>query len=46
MKGLMKLFSQVCDDFKDIGLIYEVFTFVDVNQLVSKLTTWDDRIKQ
>jgi IS5 family transposase len=28
-----------------MGLIREVFTFVDASQLISKLTTWDDRDK-
>jgi len=26
-----------------MGLIREVFTFVDASHLISKLTTWDDR---
>ena len=26
-----------------MGLIREIFTFVDASQLISKLTTWDDR---
>ncbi len=41
----MNIFSQVCDSLKGMGLIREVFTFVDASQLVSKLTTWDDRDK-
>ena len=36
---LMALFSQVRDRLKGMGLIREVFTFVDASQLVSKLTT-------
>lgn len=40
---LMKIFSQVRAGLKNMGLIREVFTFVDASQLVSKLTTWDDR---
>lgn len=42
---LMGIFSQVRDSLKNMGLIREVFTFVDASQLVSKLTTWDDRDK-
>lgn len=42
---LMAIFSQVRDSLKQMGLIREVFTFVDASQLVSKLTTWDDRDK-
>ncbi len=30
---------------REIGLIKEIFTFVDASQLFSKLTTWDDRDK-
>lgn len=41
--GLMAIFSQVRGALKGMGLIREVFTFVDASQLVSKLTTWDDR---
>ena len=44
-KRLMDVFSQVRHSLKDMGLIREVFTFVDASQLVSKLTTWDDRDK-
>ena len=43
--NLMKLFSQVRDSLKAMGLIKEIFTFVDASHLVSKLTTWDDRDK-
>jgi len=42
---LMEVFSRVRDGLKAMGLIREVFTFVDASQLVSKLTTWDDRDK-
>ena len=42
---LMNVFSLVRDSLKHMGLIREVFTFVDASQLVSKLTTWDDRDK-
>ena len=42
---LMDIFSHVRDSLKHMGLIREVFTFVDASQLVSKLTTWDDRDK-
>ena len=44
-KRLMDVFSQVRHSLKDMGLIREVFTFVEASQLVSKLTTWDDRDK-
>ncbi len=44
-KRLMGIFNQVRDSLKGMGLIREVFTFVDASQLVSKLTTWDDRDK-
>jgi len=40
---LMDIFSLVRDSLHGMGLIREVFTFVDASQLVSKLTTWDDR---
>lgn len=42
---LMGIFSQVRESLNNMGLIREVFTFVDASQLVSKLTTWDDRDK-
>ena len=42
---LMNLFTQVRDSLKSMGLIREVFTFVDASHLISKLTTWDDRDK-
>jgi transposase, IS5 family len=42
---LLWWFSQVRNSLKDTGLIREVFTFVEASQLVSKLTTWDDRDK-
>ena len=38
-KRFMALFYQVRDRLKGMGLIREVFTFVDASQLVSKLTT-------
>ena len=44
-KRLMYLFSVVRTSLMSMGLIKEVFTFVDASQLVSKLTTWDDRDK-
>lgn len=44
-KGLMELFNQVRASLISMGLIREVFTFVDASQLVSKLTTWDERDK-
>ena len=44
-KGLMDLFANVRTNLIAMGLIREVFTFVDASQLISKLTTWDDRDK-
>lgn len=44
-KRLMALFTQVRESLKSMGLIREVFTFVDASHLISKLTTWDDRDK-
>lgn len=44
-KRLMDIFSQVRSSLREMGLIKEVFTFVDASHLVSKLTTWDDRDK-
>ena len=40
---LMDIFSQVRNSLQGMGLIREIFTFVDASQLISKLTTWDDR---
>ena len=40
---LMDIFSQVSNSLRELGLIREIFTFVDASQLISKLTTWDDR---
>jgi IS5 family transposase len=40
---LMDIFSQVRNGLQGMGLIREIFTFVDASQLISKLTTWDDR---
>lgn len=42
---LMNIFSHVRGSLREMGLIKEIFTFVDASQLVSKLTTWDDRDK-
>lgn len=42
-KRLMDLFNRLRAGLKAAGLIREVFTFVDASQLVSKLSTWDDR---
>ena len=39
----MDIFSQVRNSLREMGLIREIFTFVDASQLISKLTTWDDR---
>jgi len=44
-ENLMTIFDQVRDSLKQMGLIREVFTFVDASHLISKLTTWDDRDK-
>lgn len=40
---LMDIFSLVRNSLQSMGLIREIFTFVDTSQLISKLTTWDDR---
>lgn len=40
---MMEIFQRFRENLKEAGLIREVFTFVDASQLVSKLTTWDDR---
>ena len=40
---LMDIFSQVRNSLREMGLIREIFTFVDASQLISKLTSWDDR---
>jgi IS5 family transposase len=42
-KNIMAVFQRVRESFKAMGLIREVFTFVDASHLISKLTTWDDR---
>ena len=42
-KRLMEIFDRLRSSLKAAGLIREVFTFVDASQLVSKLSTWDDR---
>ncbi len=44
-RGMMNLFDRVRSGLVSMGLVREVFTFVDASQLVSKLTTWDDRDK-
>ena len=44
-KRLMDIFATLRTGLKEAGLIREVFTFVDASQLVSKLSTWDDRDK-
>jgi len=43
IERLMDIFSQVRNSLQGMGLIREIFTFVDASQLISKLTTWDDR---
>ena len=40
---LMAIFAQVRACLHEMGLIREVFTFVDASELIIKLTTWDDR---
>lgn len=42
---LMGLFERVHQSLKQQGVLAEVFTFVDASQLISKLSTWDDRDK-
>lgn len=42
-KRLMDIFNQLRTRLQSAGLIREVFTFVDASQLISKLSTWDDR---
>lgn len=42
-KRLMDIFNCLRASLKAAGLIREVFTFVDASQLVSKLSTWDER---
>ena len=44
-ENLMDIFTRVRLSLKSMGLIREVFTFVDASQLISKLTTWDERDK-
>jgi len=44
-KNLMDIFSEVRKSLQSMGLIREVFTFVDASKLISKLTTWDNRDK-
>lgn len=40
---LMDIFSQIRNSLDELGLIREIFTFVEASQLISKLTTWDGR---
>ncbi len=40
---LMEIFNRLRASLKQDGLIREVFPFVDASQLVSRLSTWDDR---
>jgi transposase, IS5 family len=42
-RRMMDVFRRLRESLKDMGLIREVFTFVDASQLVSKLSTWEDR---
>ena len=43
IKNLIVVFNRVRESLKAMGLLREVFTFVDASHLVSKLTTWNDR---
>lgn len=42
---LAELFNKVREALKRQGLIREIFTFVDANQLISKFSTWEERDK-
>ena len=42
---LMEWFERVRESLKQQGVLSEVFTVVDASQLISKLSTWDDRDK-
>jgi len=44
-ENLMDIFTRVRLSLKSMGLIREVFTFIDASQLISKLTTWDEHDK-
>ncbi len=44
-KRLMDCFSYIRDSLKEMNLIRNVFTFVDSSQLITKLTTWEERDK-
>lgn len=45
LERLAKLFNKVRDALKRQGVIREVFTFVDATQLISKISTWEERDK-
>lgn len=45
LERLAKLFNKVRDALKQQGIIREVFTFVDATQLISKISTWEERDK-
>ncbi len=40
---LMEIFNRLRASLQEVGLIREVFTFVNASALISKLSTWDDR---
>jgi transposase, IS5 family len=42
---LAKIFHKVNDELRRHGVVSDIFTFVDASQLISKLTTWDERDK-
>ena len=42
-KRLMDIFAQLRESMQSIGLIRQVFTFVDSSHLVAKVSTWEDR---
>jgi transposase len=42
-KNIMAIFQQVRENLRAMGLIREVFNFVDASHLISKITTWNDR---
>jgi IS5 family transposase len=42
---LAKMFNKVREALKEQGIIREIFTFVDATNLVSKISTWEERDK-
>lgn len=45
LERLAALFNKVRDMLKKQNIIREVFTFVDATQLISKISTWEERDK-